>query len=689
MLIALIIGIGAYNWIGIRSAMIPSILIVLLGIYYIILNRGLGFQNRIWYGVLIQLMTILLGYTMASYQDGLKDTNHFSNYADQEHTAIFGLVTEVKERTNRYEAVVTVSQVMNNDSLVSVSGNLNAYIPYKNIDTTLSIGQHIGLQAIITEHPAPRNPEVFDYGNYLSKKHIYHQTADVAQITVISECTSPKFWMSKHRERILKSFHNHIDNQSNYAIAASIILGYRDAVDYETKKAFAETGSIHILAVSGMHVGIIFLVLGLLINKINNHRRRYRLLKFTLFLIGIWGFVLLAGMPPSALRAAWLFTLILVGGFVSGKSNLYHRLCIAAFMMLVWNANYLFDVGFQLSFSAILGIAAFGGIWEKLFTPKNKLSQYLWDGTGMTIGATLGTLPLTMYYFHYFPITALVSSVVVIFFATIILQLGVSFLLCFWLSLLIPWFEQGMAFIGSILNFVVGGLQSIVHFFHSLPYGFISGISLSILAVVLFYTLFVSVRMVLNNSKKKVFIYAGVLSVLGLSGLSFINHLENSSTSQLVVYHDYQHNAIELFDNGSSVLISKEPLDERYAGFLNNGLRINKQVSSSRAILATGNIIGSRFVYDDGALKFGKKELLKVKGPGDLKGKERIHWDYIYLVDNVDLSIAELFDQLNFDQIIIGASNWQRKVDHWVKECDLLEIPYIDIKNTQALVIDV
>lgn len=688
MLIPVILGIFLYNAVGLRSiwSIVPIFFLLPTYIYFLI--SRLDFQYQWIYGFLLQLMVLCLGYTVASIEDSLKNHDHYSNFIQDDPIDGYGLIVDLKERANRYEAVVCVHQI-HRDALIPVSGKLNLYVPYED-SLSLSIGQHISFNAQIEPHPEPRNPFVFDYGNYLSRKRIHFQSSGVTAINVISECQSPKYWLIRHRASILKSFHRHIDSHTNYSIAASIILGYRDNVDYETKRAFAETGSIHILAVSGMHVGIIFAIAGLLIQRLNNRRKWYKYLRMALYLIVIWGFVLLAGIPASAFRAAWLFTFILFAELVQGSHNLFHRLAIAAFVMLIIDPNYLFDVGFQLSFTAVLGIAAFLPLWNKVYDSEGKgFFSKIWDGVGLSIGATLGTLPLTIYYFNYFPISGLFSSIVVVFFAGIILYVGVAFLLSYWLSLLFPWMDNILSLIGKVLDLVISLLVNVVEFFHALPFGLIENIFLSAIGVACLYLIVVSLRMLLSGSRKKVFLYGLIIPLMIFSLSSFVFDYKNAKTKQIAFYHDYKNNAIELFNGKSSVLIADEPLDDRKAAFLNKGLQIQNQVESTTYIYTKAAYKNVDILYNDGRLKYGDTKVLIVDDKFDLTGIEKVRWDYVLLIDNVEISIVDIQNKIEFEHIIIGSSNWQSRVDQWIKKCEDLDLKYYNIKNKKALVIDV
>lgn len=688
ILIPTIIGILTYEWVGIRTCYSwIALFILLLGLYHCIRIR-LSFENAVYYGVLGQLIYVIVGYSVASFQDQRKNDDHFLNYTIvEEPSMVYGLVEQVKKRKSRYEAVVNIRQIVRDDSLVEVSGLLNTYIPYGKIDS-IAEGDHIAIRATIIDHPPPRNPYAFDYGAFLSRKRIFHQTAQLDTALVISKCPSPLFVFSKVRQRILKSLKSHLSNERHYSIAASIILGYRDDVSWETKEAFAKTGSMHVLAVSGLHVGIIWWFAGLIIQLIDNRHPRNKYIRAALYLIVIWCFVGLTGAPISAMRAAGLFTLITFADLLEGDRNLYHRLAIAAFGLLIWNTNNLFDVGFQLSFSAVLGIAAFIPIWDRVVYFPNQIVSYFWSGIGVTIGATLGTMPLTMYYFNYLPWTGLISGVFVVLLATMILMIGLVYLISFWIAVFLPALSIALVGIGHLMDWVIMTLTWIVDFFYSLPFGLISGISIGGTIVFLMYLILISTRLLFDYSSKNIFwVICG--SLLLSSVFYCIDEYHTQQNDHIVFYHDYQSNAIEIFEKHKSILIADEPMSEYSSAFINTPLRNEWGITTHSFVQRShaDTVLNANFINEH-AIFNGNVKVLIVDGKSNIDLSNDHYWDFIYLINNPELSISDIVDNLSFGRVVFGASNWRWRISKWLEECDTLQVDFHNIAEQNALIIE-
>ncbi|NNF22925.1 MAG: DUF4131 domain-containing protein, partial [Saprospiraceae bacterium] len=295
MLIPLILGILMYEWLQLRHYLVLSVFLSLSIVYIILVIRRLGVKKKIWYGTLLQMMLLTFGYNLASYQDDIQDVTHFSKQANADFNTILGSVIDVKERLYRYELVVDVERVENDLDNSRTNGLLNAYVNYDDLDIEVKVGQKVFFQSEINNHPLPKNPFVFDYGKFLSRKRIYHSTSNLRNFEVLSHPTDIRFWFHNQREKLLQNLHQKMQSDDNYAIAASILLGYRNDVGRDLKRSFAETGSMHVLAVSGLHVGIIWWIVGMVLGLFRSSSGSAKFLRVATQLLVIWGFAFLTG----------------------------------------------------------------------------------------------------------------------------------------------------------------------------------------------------------------------------------------------------------------------------------------------------------------------------------------------------------------------------------------------------------
>lgn len=206
-------------------------------------------------------------------------------------------------------------------------------------------------------------------------------------------------------------------------VLATLTLGYRQQLEWTVRERFSLAGAAHILAVSGFHVGVVYSFLRLCLFPLSD-KSGLRYLKNGLLLMGIWLFAAITGLAASAVRAAWMLSLYLIGVTIRKKRDSYNTWCAAAFCMLVYDPFYLFDIGFQLSFLAVLSIFFFYRRIASLFQLRNPFIRIPWDWFAISLAAQIGTFPLCLYYFGEISSVSLLASLPVSFFSILIIPLA-------------------------------------------------------------------------------------------------------------------------------------------------------------------------------------------------------------------------------------------------------------------------
>jgi len=292
---------------------------------------------------------------------------------------------------------------------------------------------------------------VFDYNSFLLKQHIWFSTflSDKNWITINN---IPKYGFRHSaliiRERLKHFLESKFNDKEVRSFVLAMLIGQRTEMSKELKNAFSITGTSHILAVSGMHVGLIYMMFFYLLINWNSHRRTVLIICYILVLLFLWLFAFVTGLCPSVLRATVMFSIILIGKMLNKNSSIYNSLAASAFCLLVYNPFLLFDVGFLLSYMAVVGIVYFQPLIYSAYISKNYAVDFIWKLTSTTLSAQIATLPLILYYFHSFPLYFLVSNLFILPIATLIVYLGI-------LYLLLPI---------SILNFIICKLVNLSSF---------------------------------------------------------------------------------------------------------------------------------------------------------------------------------------------------------------------------------
>ncbi len=264
------------------------------------------------------------------------------------------------------------------------------------------------------------------------------------------------------------------------AIARALVLGQRDGISQQLRYYFQATGSMHILAVSGMHIGLFIL---LLTNFMGIFARWISKKQAYMIVLGlIWYYAFITGLSASVLRSVFMFSLLIFAQFFGLQRSQLTLLFFSAFCMLLYDPSYLFDIGFQLSYVAILGIYLYYSQIESLLSWRSNILQHLWSGTALGLSATLTTLPLSIYHFHVYPNYAPLAGLFLMSLSSFVLILS----LCFPLAVLLPFFKTAYAF---ILDQSIELMLAIMRFFSHLPGALSQGFQVPFIWVLVFWSL--------------------------------------------------------------------------------------------------------------------------------------------------------------------------------------------------------
>lgn len=379
----------------------------------------------------------------------------------------------------------------------TVSGNLMVAVKADTLcPVVLNYGDELIIKGQLKEIAPPYNPSEFDYRSWLAMQNIYHQTfltqADLIKVRGDTGNPIVAFALKLRKEQV-NFYRKILKNDDAFAFASTLILGYKSELSRETMNIYSRTGTIHVLSVSGMHVGIVYVVLNWLLQFLD--RKRWSMLVKTVFILSfIWFYALLTGLSPSVLRSAIMISVFIIAKSFVKKTNSYNIIAFAAFILLVWNPFLIWDIGFQLSFLAVLGLIWLQPKIENWLHLKNKWLNKLWAAVAISLAAQLITYPLSVYYFHQFPVYFLISNLFILLPAALLMYLGI-FLLIFRIEALGPAFEW-------LINFTNAGLSTI----SELPHATISGIWISkVELVVLCFTIGLFILALSHYSKRLLF----------------------------------------------------------------------------------------------------------------------------------------------------------------------------------------
>lgn len=373
------------------------------------------------FGVVVPLLSFLIG----CFNTLLHAPKSSVGYKIEYHLATIQSDPIFKPENNTFQYDVEI-----HDSLINFK--VKVFQRVENDSISLQYGDLILISGSITKPESVSNSYVFDYGKYL-RRNGYEGTLFLNKTAypILLESYYKKGIIPNLRYLRLRMKNIVLDSSlssDSKALVIALLFGSKEFIHDKMKNSFSAVGVSHVLALSGLHVGFIYSVLSLFIGLFffySKNRRRYSLI-IGIFIL--WLFALFTGASPSVIRATLFFTIYAFGYLLKRRIYGVQVLINTAFIMLLINPYWLFDLGFQFSFCAVLSIIKFAPIINKLYTPKSLIGHYIYNLCNMSISAQLGTLPLILYYFGYFPLYFLFANLIVIPLITSILYLSIGFI---------------------------------------------------------------------------------------------------------------------------------------------------------------------------------------------------------------------------------------------------------------------
>lgn len=460
------------------------------------LHRLREYRWRYLFGSLLMLQLALCGIWLIQQTQVAQQPLHFSHAEPSVWRAYAVRVMGTSERFRRIELRV-LARLDSTGNWQSAEGRLLAYFPVQASDSIVA-GRLLEVQSKPRPVEGPVNPNGFDYRAYLAGKGIHHQCF-LREGDWQLQGMQPGFMLRIRRwqQHLLQILGQRLEAEHTFPVAAAMVLGSRDALSAELRDAYTRTGALHVLAVSGLHVGLVYLFL-LGFWKLLPWKSRWRdALQTISCLAGIWLFALLTGGAPSVMRASVLFSFLLIGSGLGRKGNIYNSLAASAFCLLWIDPNWAFDIGFQLSYTAVAGIVFFQPRIHKLLVVPKGLPDYAWRLMAVSLAAQLGTLPVSLYYFHQFPMYFWLSGLVVVPAAPIILGGGLILIL---LELLNP----GWGFLPAwLLNQLTPWINKSLYAMQHWPYSVWEGIWIPAHWVLVAYAALLSLAFLLEFRRRR------------------------------------------------------------------------------------------------------------------------------------------------------------------------------------------
>lgn len=649
---------------------------VFLGFLPFLLPLFTRFRSPLLSGLGLSLVMITAG-GLLTWQKDIRNHGHwFGRYYQPDDRVVVTLDEPPAEKNKSLKATASMHYLVSGDSVKPVSGSLIIYFSKEGY-IPLRYGSRLIINKRLQEIQNAGNPGGFDYRRYCLFQGITHQVfirdAEYEVLQGSGETPFRKFIYTS-REKILQILRKHIPGEKESGLAEALLIGYKDDLEQSLVQSYTNTGVVHIIAISGLHLGLIYWLLALLLKPLHR-RRRWRWVRAVLIIAFLWLFSLLAGAQPSILRSAVMFTCIILGESLFRKSSIINTLALSAFLLLCINPFWLWDVGFQLSYAAVLSIVIFMKPVYNLLYFRNKLMDAVWKLNAVTLSAQVLTLPLSIYHFHQFPVLFLVTNLLAVPLSGIILTGEI--LLC------ILSFVPGIAGLaGKWLSFLIRLMNTCIERTEALPFALWDGLYINLFqVVVLFLAISFTSYWLLERSLPA--LKAGMVSLLFFAVLRSYSFIESSRQQKIIVYNVPQKRAIDFVEGRSFVFMGDKDL-------LANDFARNFHLKPSRVMYwlhETGQLAALQ--TNGNYISFNQQHILLLDSSVSfIHSGERPELDLLILSGNPRLYMGPVSQAVHIKQVVIDGSVPAWKSRYWKKDCDSLHIPCHDVSTQGAFVMN-
>ena len=718
IVLALIIGISleiGFDYLQLSLQVLLPVLI-LLGVSFITVIGISLLQNITWVyklravnGIALSVFVIAFGYSLTWFYADKNFKTHFQNYVGNETFVVARIINPPLEKAKIVTVVAKVEEVKSKNTTIKTTGNILINVLRDSNSQDLNYGDVIVFNSKIEEFDKPKNPEEFSFKLYQSFHNIYHRTFLKTGDWELVAINQGNVFMAKVyriREYFLSIILKYVIDKNDLAVAAAIMLGYNDYMNGDITRAYASSGALHVLSVSGLHVGIMFLMLNFLFGFMDKRGRKYQIAKAVVIIAFIWFYACLTGLSPSVLRSAMMFSMIQFGKVLTKNVNTYNIIFASALLLMLFNPFIITEVGFRLSYLAVIGIIYIQpkiSAWWVIGIPKEpefkkykwflkplyflrydlywgflKIFDLGWQIIAVSIAAQVATCPLSLFYFHQFPNLFLLSNLVVIPVSNLILFIGTAMCALGEVSLLNDK-------IGWCFSHLLWLLNKFIFWIDSIPFALIQGISITMFEMVLLYILIFLLCWLTEERRTKVLI-ASLFIVFGLCSFYSYERITKAQQKKIVVYCTTKQSAIAFIDGKKALTAFDEKLLQDQSAMMFHvkhhwwdcGVKREEKVSSKQ--LAIGKLIqfeGKRVLVVDSALE--KTEFVLDK---------KLKVDLLILSHSPKVYLQNLKKLIEFDEAIFDSSNKKWKIDYWKKDCAKMRIKYWDVNEKGAYIKD-
>lgn len=607
--------------------------------------------NAFTFGGVTAIATLFLGVLIIGIAQPKNYADHYSN----QHTSEIGewklKITEVLKSStfsNRFIADVVALNTK------KVSGKIILSQAIDSTQKSLEVDDELVVLTHKTEITHPLNPHQFNYKDYLEKQGIYDQLKLNNQNTLVLE--NPKKTLfgatATLRNNIRTSLQKAGFGENEFGIIQALFLGQRNDITDATYTAYKNAGAVHILAVSGLHIGILLLFLQFLLRPMEMLPKG-KTLKLITIVILLWGFALLAGLSASVVRAVTMFSFVAYALYLNRPSNTFNILALSMFfILLVIDPMLLFHVGFQMSYAAVFAIVWIFPLLQKFWYPKNWLMNKVWQLLSVSIAAQIGVLPISLFYFHQFPGLFFISNLLIIPFLGFILGLGIIVI-----ALVVIDFAPEELI--SVYNYIIGLMNGIIDWVAQQEAFIFRNIPFDPVQVILTYAFLIALIWVLNSFTFRRLSIA-LFCVIGIQFWSIYQLYQTKNIEELLVAHQTK-NTIIMHRSGSHLTVfTQDSITSKNV--------VEDYAVGEHIITHSFKPLSNAYTIDGRKLTISDSLGISLKTIDSL--------DYMVLTQSPKINLERLLDSLNPKVLVADGSNYRSYIQRWETTCQQKNIPF-------------
>ncbi len=631
------------------SPLIPFCIILVILPFLFWASTGQGRRGFPYFELLTILSVVLLGVFVVNLAQSKSLERHYGNI-DLSEAKLWKLKIREVLKPNQFSDSYT-AKVQSVDGKRS-EGKIILRIRIDSLTEKLKVDDELLLFSTASSIPPPLNPHQFNYKDFLEKQGIYYQIQ--ADFPKLQRKANPSTTLlgaaSNFREHIITRLKRESFGEDELAVIQALVLGKRDDISEEVYDDYKNAGAVHILAVSGLHVGILLLLLQFLLTPLEKLPKG-KTLKLVFVVLLLWGYAFIAGLSPSIVRAVTMFTFVAYAMYLNRPTNSFNIVTLSMFFILLVKPLFLFQVGFQMSYAAVFAIVWIYPKLQRFWFPENVIVRKAWQLLAVSISAQLGVLPISLFYFHQFPALFFISNLVIVPFLGIILGMGIL-VIALSLSGFIP------KFLVMAYDTIIWTMNSIVAWVAEQERFVIKDIPFDAVQLLLGYFIIIMTVLFLSQPKSKsvMFLLTGIIA---WQGWSIWNQFQLREKEVIILAHQTK-NTVLLHQTGGKLHLFTSDTARTQRLVKNYTVAERIQSVSEDSLKNSYNINQKElYVMDSLAIYPNKKEL-----------------DYILLTQSPKINLVRLLDSLRPKMVLADGSNYKSYIHRWKITCAKKEIPF-------------